>query len=588
MKKLLCVICVLLTVTMLSGMTATAQPAEDDDVYAVATIESGRKVMLADVPDVQTIERLDGYELIIEEKPVLTVEQSQTPMLTADIQPDGYFSAEFALPDTTKTVYLVGLSADKVAEIQQRIIAGYAQGADFELEDLSFIDAEKTGKQYNNGDSLMCWAATASNILTYTGWAAKADQGFETADDVFEAFVNAFTDSGGSTFYGVGWFFNGVNLFALQDPNAASATAGTGGYLNDYAFDKVSGDVSIETDPVGGMRSLHEHLRAGCGIGLGLTIYTRGSYAGGHGDTCWGYVADTAYPDTDPRYYAGLFITDSDSDKTFSDRRSAPNVLQAVSLSTGVDSNGVMTYEFDIDDQNHAVIGEFTYLLPYSDTIETETASDATRDKIETFDIALNGAYLGTDMSSGTAYNYRKEKIETGTTFFYTPAFQNLSDTSFSGTVAVRIDFTDNATGRTAFTRSFNGSLSFGPGYGLSYGKGLKRDGGLPKGDYTVTMSLNDDHAVTEAFYYNNTYTFTLKVRDSYLLGDVNNNAEVDIMDATAIQRYIAAYGTLDDEAVQRGSIWGTVLDILDATAVQRFCAKYDDGNAVGEKQLYD
>ena len=588
MKKLLCVICVLLTVVMLSGMTATARPAEGDDVYAVATTESGREIVLADAPTANAIEGLDSYELIIEEEPVLTVEQAEAPAATANTDNGGYFSAEFSLPDTSRTVYLVGLSADRIEEIQQMIIAQYAIGADFELEDLSFIDAEKTGKQYNNGDSLLCWAATASNMLTYTGWTAKADQGFETADDVFDAFVNAFTDSGGAIFYGIGWFFNGVNLFALQDPTATSATDGTGGYLNEYAFDMVSGDVFIDTDPIGGMRSLYAHLRAGCGIGLGLTIYSRGSYAGGHADTCWGYVADTAYPDTDPRYYAGLFITDSDSDKTFSERRNAPNILQSVSLSTGVDSNGVITYEFDLDSLNHAIIDEFTYLLPYSDAIEAETASDATRDKTGTVDMAITGCYLGTDMSSATSYSYREEKIETGATFFYTPVMANLSNQLFNGSMAVYISFTDDKTGATMFTRSFTGALAAGPGGGLTYGKALTRYNGLPKGDYTVTMSLNNDHAVAEAFYYNNTYTFTLKVRDSYLLGDVDNNAEVDIMDATAIQRYIAAYGTPDDEAVQRGAISGRVLNVMDATAIQRYCASYDDGYPISGKQLYD
>jgi hypothetical protein len=101
-------------------------------------------------------------------------------------------------------------------------------------------------------------------------------------------------------------------------------------------------------------------------------------------------------------------------------------------------------------------------------------------------------------------------------------------------------------------------------------------------------MSINGDQSVTEAYYYNNSFTFPLKVRDSYLLGDVDNSGTVDVMDATEIQRYLAAYGVADEKTVQRGAVTGPVLDIMGATMIQRYLADYSVYQPIGEKMLYD
>ena len=582
MKKRLSIISVLLIVALLCPMTALAAES-DDAIIAVATTESGREIILTDAPDAQEMGDLSGYELLIEDEPVLTVEQSEIPAITSDTQ-SGYFSADFTIPETAKQVYLVGLTANKVEEIQNKIIENYAKGADFELTDLSFIDAEKM-RPTGDGDDYLCWAATASNMLTYTGWAAQA--GFNSSDDVFESFINAFTDNGGNPYFGVGWFMNGVNTFAVQQPGqVAAATAGTGGYLKDYAYDMVTENHDIDGSPAS-MRALHQSLRDGCGVGLSLAIVHNGSSAGGHAVTCWGYIADTAYADTDVRYYAGLFLTDSDSDEPRSgDRRDADNVLQAVSLTSGTDANGAPTVEFDLDYMNHAFLNTFYTLQPFSTDIPKETDSTATRDKTANPDLVVDDFFLGTDFTS-SAYEYSMEKIESNTAFFYTPKILDEADVTYNSQTGIAITMTD-ADGNTVYTRNLNTSLNIGPGYLVSYGQGLTKQGGLPAGDYTITVDLNANRTVREAYYYNNIYSYPLKVRDSFLLGDTDGNGSVDIMDATKIQRIIAGYESEDDKIVQRASISGNDFGIVDATQIQRFVANYDDGYAIGEKQLYD
>lgn len=57
--------------------------------------------------------------------------------------------------------------------------------------------------------------------------------------------------------------------------------------------------------------------------------------------------------------------------------------------------------------------------------------------------------------------------------------------------------------------------------------------------------------------------------------GDVDGNGEVEIIDATLIQRYLAGVAILDDAAQQRGKVSGDgELTIIDATLIRRWLAK--------------
>lgn len=581
MKKLLCALTLLLTLAMLGSLTAAAAVADDGDLYAVATTVNGDDVILSDAPAAEEIADLESYDLMIEEESVLTVEQSTPPMLTAGADNNGYFSARFMLPDTTKQAFLVGLSADKVEEIQGKIIANYAKGANFTLTDLSFIDTEKTRDA--DGDDQMCWAASSSNILTYTGWAAQA--GFTNTDDLFENYIASFTNAGGNAYYGLGWFFNGVNTFPKMSSTAASATEGTGGYLTDYAFDTLTETVAVFGEDLSAMERINNMLDNGYGIVLSLDVTFQGTESGGHSISCWGYISDTAYTPDNANYYAGLFITDSDSDELRGkDRREAYNNLQCVELSNGLTSNGLPYFHFDLDSNNHGVIIEFTYLMPYSADVAKETDSAASRDKVNSPDITIKKAYLNTDFSKSSV---RAPKIESNTGFFYTPIITNEADTGYNGKTRIAVTVTD-ADGNTAFTRNLNTNLSVGTGYSVSFGTGLTYDTGLAEGDYTFTISMNDNHAISEAYYYNNTYSFPLKVRDSYLLGDADGSGAVEIMDATKIQRIMVGRENADEKTKQRAVMTGSKLNIMDATAIQRHIANYTTSYPVGEKRLYD
>ncbi len=84
------------------------------------------------------------------------------------------------------------------------------------------------------------------------------------------------------------------------------------------------------------------------------------------------------------------------------------------------------------------------------------------------------------------------------------------------------------------------------------------------------------------------TETSTTAVDDTtYFLGDVDGDGAVAILDATTIQMIEVHYIEADDHMLQRGLITGESLNIMDATAIQRYLASYSDKYAIGSVKEY-
>jgi len=169
----------------------------------------------------------------------------------------------------------------------------------------TWADAEKSSD--NSEDDLMCWAATASNVLEWTGWGNVA--GMTDTDQMFAYFQDHWTDEGGNMYYGWEWWFDGTNN--VQGEPWASAgwsqvdVAG-GGFYPSLTFEDYHhwDPVNAEADA---MADIDAYLHAGYGVGL--SISAGGSI--GHAVTCWGFDYN---PDT-ADYYTGIYLTDSDDNK---------------------------------------------------------------------------------------------------------------------------------------------------------------------------------------------------------------------------------------------------------------------------------
>ena len=74
------------------------------------------------------------------------------------------------------------------------------------------------------------------------------------------------------------------------------------------------------------------------------------------------------------------------------------------------------------------------------------------------------------------------------------------------------------------------------------------------------------------------------ELKNQALCGDVNCDGKVDIMDATAIQKYIAGLATLSDEGYVVADVDGSeIVNVMDATAIQKYLAGMEKSLPIGE-----
>ena len=159
----------------------------------------------------------------------------------------------------------------------------------------TWSDAEKSPT--NTEDDLMCWAASSSNILAWTGWGLVG--GMTNADQMFAHFQDHFTDEGGNPYFGWEWWFSGVNVPQGSAGWAQEDVDGGGGFyptlnINDYRL--------FSSDDANAMSTIAAYLTDGYGSALSV------GGPGAHSITVWGYEYDA-------QGYTGIWVTDSDDDK---------------------------------------------------------------------------------------------------------------------------------------------------------------------------------------------------------------------------------------------------------------------------------
>ena len=184
-------------------------------------------------------------------------------------------------------------------------------------EDPALIDAEKFSTAESGYDRLLCWAATASNMLWVSGHAQHAVNPYTNAvfadvDEVFDYFRRTFTDATGNTDAGLQYFFEGKYLgqgidgaSQLKDVNANK------GALSDA--DPKHGEFSLTTgdefDPLSIVESIADFT-----YGLGVSFWNTSTQKkeGSHAITLMGISLDKTQSDFRKRY-KGVIVADSDN-----------------------------------------------------------------------------------------------------------------------------------------------------------------------------------------------------------------------------------------------------------------------------------
>ena len=164
-----------------------------------------------------------------------------------------------------------------------------------------WYDAEKTID--NNDDDLLCWAATATNVLEYTGWGVVNN--FITTDDMFKHFQDHWIDKTGSPWYAWEWWFNSSTHTPLPDPTSTNRTDVPGGG-NYWLSENFRDYVHWEDNSSRTMNAIDNYLHEGY---PGVLAIIPPSGNGGHVITCWGLRKNIFGG------YVGVWVTDSDDNK---------------------------------------------------------------------------------------------------------------------------------------------------------------------------------------------------------------------------------------------------------------------------------
>ncbi len=151
----------------------------------------------------------------------------------------------------------------------------------------------------NTDDDLLCWAASAANILDWANWDTPT---YDTEDKIFANYQEHWTDGVGRADIAWQWWFDGTETtyynWASVDKPGGGNHFSTAGSFWDYYHEDWSG---YRGNGSGTMKTIDEYLHNGYGVSLG--IYNSRN---GHFLTAWGYETD------DDGNYQGIYVTDSD------------------------------------------------------------------------------------------------------------------------------------------------------------------------------------------------------------------------------------------------------------------------------------
>jgi len=196
-----------------------------------------------------------------------------------------------------------------LASLQLMVFADNPTGTSYilyEKHGYTWVDAEK--RRYDDGggigpdpgedDDWLCWTATASNVLEWTGWGLVG--GMWDTDAIFDDHKIYFNDTGSWMDASWHWWLNGY------EPGPPLKLVSGGG--NKWPSVTWTDYYHNEEDDADVMSAIDQWLRAGYGVGIGI-------FNGGHAITVWGFNYNESVDPSSKDYYLGIWVADSDSDK---------------------------------------------------------------------------------------------------------------------------------------------------------------------------------------------------------------------------------------------------------------------------------
>ena len=418
----------------------------------------------------------------------------------------GFYKTTFSI-DETREIFLTGLTESTLEQVQTELTASALEDRYFSLTNVDFIDAEKEFTDVAEGeiasDANLCWAAASSNMLRFSGWGSEA--GFRTEDDLFESFISAFTDAGGSYTYGLDWFFNGYYAMQGNDGWAQLRAPGESGkYLSEYPADSLYQTYEI-SNHIDNLRPVLDALERDCAVGISIGNYLSSFRIGGHAITLWGYLHDTSASPYSKEAYPAIFISDSDSDKYDGAlRRQAPNRLRVMMMDGMFDGFGADSWELDYPSTFPWRLESFTVLEPYR--AELEQDASGTHNKNTSADFSVQDLYVRASTFDDLELGI--DTIPANQSFKIGGIALNNSAVNLSS-AGLQIVTTITQNGQTVWEKTSQRSVSrFSAN---AYVKLSETCNSLAAGSYEATIRVTAS-GISEAYLLNNTRSISFTV----------------------------------------------------------------------------
>jgi len=266
---------------------------------------------------------------------------------------------------------------------------------DLDLFNGTWSDAEKDAT--STEDDLLCWAATASNMLEWTGWGFVG--GMVRSDQTLDYFENHWKDVGQTTQNALTWWFDGAGTYGGDVDVAGGAF---------HPFHDPSTYVHVESDHEDILEFLEGYTDLGSGMGIWIYSNEPGMEFS-HEITVWGCNYDPAFEPGDPDRYLGLWITDSDDDKWVADAYTGPNDLHYYAVSWDDDSE-IWRME---DYSPGTMIHEAVALDRFANGVVTLNGDQDSVDQADEFNVGLDatGMYLEVRINGDLKFTSPKSQV---------------------------------------------------------------------------------------------------------------------------------------------------------------------------------
>ncbi|MCR5322954.1 MAG: hypothetical protein K6E85_06770 [Lachnospiraceae bacterium] len=422
----------------------------------------------------------------------------------------------------------------------------------FRLENDEFVDAEKwnviSDTQDDDNDSNQCWAASVSNILLISGWTEGHNdtvngKSFDSEDTIFEYYNAKITNRGCDVKQALGWFFTGEfapdwesshPAMLVDDPDPAD------GIIKDFVITSALNEYSIADDIM--LIAELENLD----MNSSKTAVFEGSIGflqdgdeltkSEHSLTVVGIITDPNAQNESERYKA-IILADSDNDgypddsfenidemtleEKNADKEARPNSYTVYKLNLGKDANGKEYWDIlGYSEERHTVLYTVVGLPMVSeDLVDEFRETEGSCSVIDDPDFIPGKMFTTSNTESVMdPILFDKDKVirtvfEQGEAvnlnFFITNiSFVDFDPEQYENAIlaadwkVISEDGSIMASGRAECNEMIYSSLFGGCLVELNTVDGEVKN--WPAGKYTVTVAVNTDHAIKEAYYLNN------------------------------------------------------------------------------------